>query len=70
MFEGDICWRIIHSGRIAYFKQGSKLFSGERLHSATMIRVWPFSVIGVWSILLRSAKAASVGASFQKLTCS
>lgn len=37
--------------------------------SATMIRVWPFSVIGVWSILLRSAKA-SVGASFQKLTCS
>jgi hypothetical protein len=47
MFEGDICWRIIHSGRIAYFKQGSKLFSGERLHSATMIRVWPFSAIGV-----------------------
>jgi hypothetical protein len=29
--------------------------------SATMILVWPFSVIGVWSILLRSAKAASVG---------
>ena len=46
MFEGDICRRIIHSGRIAYFKQGRKLFSGERLRfrdhdpSMALFRNW------------------------------
>jgi hypothetical protein len=62
MFDGDICWRIIHNGRIATLSCDANSSRVRVFDSETIIRVWPFSVIGVWSILLRSAKA-SVGAS-------
>jgi hypothetical protein len=41
MFGRDYCWRFEHSARIAYCKQGRKLFATERFRLGGHHRVWP-----------------------------
>jgi hypothetical protein len=49
MFNRDYCWRFEHSARIAYCKQGRKLFASEHFrfgdHYANMVPFRNRSVI-------------------------
>src|SRR5258706_15508553 len=62
MFGSDYCWRFEHSARIAYCKQGRKLFSTEHFrlggHHPSMAR----SVIVARSTLLRSTNNLAINA--------
>src|SRR5258706_11328338 len=62
MFGRDYCWRFEHSARIAYCKQGRKLFASEHVRFGGHHPSMAPSVIVAWSTLLRSTNNLAVNA--------
>src|SRR5258706_7844028 len=62
MFGRDYCWRFEHSARIAYCKQGRKLFASEHVRFGGHHPSMAPSVIVAWSTLLRSTNNLLVNA--------